>query len=719
MGSENEDMETANRAPTWCLSIIACLHQLCRHAKIEASPQRITAGLPLVEGDLPANAVPIAAARVGLEANALANKPIKLRAEDCPALVPLKDAKAALIISVNEKDFTLWTPDGAAVLPRSEVAEQVEGQAYSFHVRASAIDDALAEDEAVDAHPKAAWRTLLSAFFRRKSLWVQLLAAGVIINLMALVLPLFLMAVYDRVVPNLAMETLWALGIGVLIAICFEFALKLIRQSLIEAVSLRISTELQHSAAERILRARPSDAPRQAGAALSGLKETDAVTNIVPSAILAACIDLPFFLLVLALIYSIAGVVAAAPALGALMLFGVGIWGNIGLMGAAKSGVKYQDARQNLLHDILEGLGHIKASLAEGQFLRHWDVISDEAAMASKRARFWGAFPGHASPLIMQLVTVGVIVLGVFQLKEGLISVGAMVACTLLSNRAMVPISTVNGLASRALQSLASFRSVFHLLRLPQERSISAAGVGASRLRGQIRTTNVAMAYQAEQKPTLSDVNLTINPGESIAIVGPSGAGKTSLLTLLAGQVPPSQGDVFVDGFHLAQYGVNDYRRHVGFAPQDARIFNLTLKDNILLGVQSVSSQALVQALNVSGLASFVAQQEEGLALKVGPNGERLSGGQRQAVLLARALIHDPAILLLDEPTSAMDSAAEQNVVRGLRDFINGRTTLISTHRTPLLSLADRIIWMEGGRIVGDGPRQEMIARIQGKKPAA
>ncbi|MEM7571100.1 MAG: ATP-binding cassette domain-containing protein, partial [Pseudomonadota bacterium] len=621
---QNQDAEAL---PAWHLSVVECLQHVCAHAQVEASPQRLIAGLPLVKGDLPASAAGIALSRVGLEARPQSRSPQRLREQDVPCLVPLKNGRAALVNSIDGDILKLKTAEGSERCDRKTLAQEAEGQALSFHIKAES-----AEEGPLSGKPEKAqspWKALFSAFFQRKSLWGQLIIAGVIINLMALVLPLFLMAVYDRVVPNLAMETLWALGFGVLIAIGFEFALKLIRQSLVEAVALRISTQLQHTAADRILRAQPSAAPRQAGAALSGLKETDNVTNIIPSAVLAACVDIPFFFLVIILISSIAGIVAVAPLLGAVALFAVGFWANAGLMGAAKAGVKYQDAKQNLLHDMLEGLSHIKVSLAEGQFLRHWNVIGDEAAIASKRARFWGSFPSHASPLIMQLVTIAVIVLGVLQLKEGVMSVGAMVACTLLSNRAMVPISTVNSLASRALQSMASFRSVFALLQLPQERAFSAAGVGASRMRGQVTASGVNMAYAKTEQPVLTDVNLKIEPGEHIAIVGPSGAGKTSLLTLLAGLVPPAEGELFVDGFHIGQYGANDYRRHLGYAPQDARIFNLTLKDNILLGVQSVPSQALVTALNVSGLSPFVAQHKEGLAMKVGPNGERLSGGQR------------------------------------------------------------------------------------------
>ena len=704
--------------PTWQLPMVAALHQICVHAGVEVSGQRLTAGLPLTNGDLPVGAVQIAAARVGLEAEQVHRKVTKLTASDMPCMAVLQTGQAAVLTAVADEKVTVWTPEGYEVFCEEELLSVYSGKIFRFNLTADAIAP-LEETDAADAISSSPTTFLKDAIFRRKGLWAQLLVAGVIINLLALVLPLFLMAVYDRVVPNLAMETLWALGLGVVIAIGFEFALKLIRHSIIEAVALRVATELQHSVADRILRAQPKAAPRQAGAALSGLKEIDSITSIVPTAVMALCIDLPFFLVVLLLIYFIGGVVALAPLVGAAALFVMGLWANAGLTGAAKSGVKYQDARQNLLHDMLEGLSHIKASLAEGQFLKHWNVISDEAAMASKRARYWAMLPSYASPLIMQLVTIGVITLGVLQLRDGLISVGAMVACTLLSNRAMVPITTLNGLISRALQSLASFKNVLNLLALPQERAFSAAGVGAGRLRGHVRLVDASLAFEEGGSPVLQDVNITLNPGETVALVGSSGAGKTSLLTLLAGLYTPTQGDMFVDGFHINQYGVNDYRRHIGYAPQDARLFNLSLKDNILLGVQSVASKDLVAAINTAGLGQFVAQHEQGLAMKIGPNGERLSGGQRQAVLLARSLVSNPALLLLDEPTSAMDSAAEQAVVKGLETFLAGRTAVISTHRTPLLALADRILWLENGRIKGDGPRDEMIAAIRNNRPAA
>lgn len=702
--------------PSWALGPAQALAMICQHARIEADVARLTAGLPMVQGDLPARTLPIAASRVGLGGENIRLKPSRIKPADLPCLILLESGHVAYVISRGDKAFKLRTADGEEALPIKELEKASIGEAVVFHITADALS--AVQTETADK-PQAPWRALIASFFQRKGVWGQLIVAGIIINLTALVLPLFLMSVYDRVVPNLAMETLWALGIGVLIAIGFEFCLKVIRQNLIETVALRISTQLQHTAADKLLRAKLADAPRLGGAAMSGLKETDAITNIIPSAALAIFVDLPFFVVILALIYSIGGAVALAPFIGALALFGVGAWSNIGMIGASKAGVKYQDARQNLLHDMLEGLGHIKASMAEGQFLRHWNVIGDQAAMASKRSRFWAMFPVHSNAVIMQLVTIGVIVIGVLQLQAGNITVGGMVACTLLSNRAMIPISSLNGLVSRALQSLAGFRSVFHILSLPQERPHSANGVSGSRLRADIQASAVQVAYPGAKKPSLKDISFHIPPGSKIALIGKSGSGKTSLLSMLAGLNPPTEGDLFIDGFNLKQYGANDLRRHIGYAPQSARLFNLSLKDNIILGLQTVKSEDLVRALNVSGLGPFIASHEEGLAMPIGPNGERLSGGQRQALLLARALVGNPSLLLLDEPTAAMDAAAEQAVVKGLSQMLAGRTTIISTHRTPLLRLVDRVIWMEGGHIQMDGPRDEVIAAIQGNKKAA
>jgi ATP-binding cassette subfamily C protein LapB len=711
-----KDSPAEEGRPAWALGPARALTRVCEHARIDADEPRLTAGLPLVNGDLPARTLPIAAARVGLGAELQALSPGRLDDALLPCLLLLKSGHVALATARQGKTVTLYSDDGDHAVSVSQLSKAATGEGLVFHIKAESIVGAQVDETQAPASP---FRALLARFVRRKSVWVQLVVAGVIINLTALVLPLFLMSVYDRVVPNLAMETLWALGIGVLIAIGFEFSLKIIRQNLIETVALRISTELQHLAADRLLRANMADAPRLGGAAMSGLKETDAVTNIIPSAALALFVDLPFFLIVLALIYSIGGAVALAPLAGAVALFCIGAWANMGMIGASKDGVKFQDARQNLLHDMLEGLGHIKASMAEGQFLRHWNVIGDQAAMASKRARFWAMFPVHGSSVIMQLVTIGVIVIGVLQLQAGNLTVGGMVACTLLSNRAMAPISTLNGLVSRALQSLAAFRSVFKILELPQERSYSAAGVSGSRLRGEVRAVDATFAYRGSEKPALEGMSFHMPPGSKIALIGKSGSGKTSLLSVLAGLYPVTSGDVFIDGFNLKQYGANDLRRHIGYAPQSARLFNLSLKDNIILGLQTVQSEDLVRALNISGLGQFVANHEEGLAMNIGPNGERLSGGQRQALLLARALVGNPSLLLLDEPTSAMDSASEQRVVQGLSQMMTGRTTLISTHRTPLLRLVDRIIWMEGGRIQMDGPRDEVIAAINAQKTIA
>jgi len=703
-------------AQPWAMGPAVALAKVCAHAHIDADVARLTAGLPLVNGDLPARAVTIAAGRVGLGAEIKRVSSKTLNQSLLPCLLILQSGAVALVLQRSGQDLVVATEAEPQSLPADVVFANATGEAILFHIKAEAISPSQGAEAAKNKNP---WRTLLQRFTRRKGIWVQLFTAGVLINLMALVLPLFLMSVYDRVVPNLAMETLWALGIGVLIAIGFEFCLKIIRQNLVETVALRISTELQHLAAEAVLRARLSDAPRQGGSAINGLKETDQVTNLIPSAAMALCVDLPFFLVVLALIASIGGWVALAPACGALALFGIGAWCNTALIGASKAGVTFQESKQNLMHDMLEGLAHIKSSMAEGQFLRHWNVIGDEAAMASKNARFWANFPLHSSSVVMQLVTVAVIVIGVLQLQSGNLTVGAMVACTLLSNRAMVPVATINGLASRAMQSMAAFRSVFALLALPQERAHSAAGVSGGRLRGEVRVNDATLRYPGATKDALSAINMHIRAGETVALIGKSGSGKTSLLSLLSGLYAPTSGNMFYDGFNLKQYGANDLRRHIGYAPQDSRLFNLSLKDNIILGLQTVKSDDLVRALNISGLAPFIASHSEGLAMMIGPNGERLSGGQRQAVLLCRALVANPSLLLLDEPTSAMDTAAEHAVLNGLASFLKGRSTVFATHRASLLQLADRVIWMDDGKIRMDGPRDAVLAAVNGQNNAA
>lgn len=697
------------------LPLVAALEELATRCGKSCPREMLVAALPVAEQDMDPRFAPIALARAGLEARWEKTRPARLSDADFPMLAPMLDGGAVLLLRRGgQGNITLLDASGEKDMPTDLLAAMIaQEMLVCGHVDPENGLGFEEERSFVRRNPRL-W--LLGTFLSERKRLGQLLVAAVFLNLCALAIPLYMRAVYDRVVPNLAMESLWALSIGVSMVLFFEFLFKHVRGAYVDAIGVRVGQAVQNRAMTAFLHGRIGKREQNVGTLMTALRDVESLALLVPQAIVTFLVDVPFFFAYAALILLIGGWTVAGPVAGAVALMIVGAIAAYAMKLSSKRASKLMQARNNLVVDVAEGLTTIKANQAEGRFMRQWDIVSDHIGISTRTARKWNDLPGSMSGFLVQLVTVMVIVIGVYQIQAGMMTTGAMIAVTMLTGRAMVPVSAAISMVSRGYQSLSQFAGLSGLLSTEPERDISDPALQGKRIRGEIRLAHVDFTYEGASEPSLKDVSLSVEPGERIALIGRSGSGKSTLLQLLSGMIAQGGGTITVDGHAMGQYAASHLRSHIVYCGQDAALFDSSIWDNILLGMSEPAPEIVEQAIRASGIDRFVARSAEGYARKIGLHGCKLSGGQRQSLVLARALIRDPGMLLLDEPTASMDINSEQAVINGLRDAIKGRTLIVATHRMALLDLVDRIIWLDEGKVVADKPRTEILTMLRNQQ---
>jgi ATP-binding cassette subfamily C protein LapB len=704
--------------PFTALPFAHALEQLSALCGKPAARAHLIAGLPANDGDLDHRFASFAMARAGLDARWDSARIATIRAQDLPAIAPLNQGGAILIRAIDTRAQTAQIIDGLGerTVPASALELACEGKLLVCgHLDPENGMDEEGERSLVRRNPRL-W--LLGTFLSEKRRLGQLLMGAIFLNLCALAIPLYMRAIYDRVVPNLAIESLWALSVGMLVVLLFELMFRYLRGTLVDAASVRIGQTVQHRAMHALLQARAGSQGKSVGAFMVGLRDVEQLTALMPQAAVTFLVDVPWFFAFLALIVMIGGGTVAGPVIGAAGMLLVGLVANYALKLASNRTSKLMQARNNLIVEVTEGWSSIKANQAEGLFLRQWDIVSDHIGVGTKAMRHWTEVPAGASVFLVQFVTVLVVVIGVFQIKAGVMTTGALVAVTMLTGRAMVPVSAAVAMVGKLYQGLHQFQGLAQILAMEPERALSDPSIKPQRLRGEIRMGNLSHRFEDASEDSLSGISLSIRPGEKIAVIGKSGSGKSTLLQIMAGLIERTAGRYSIDGHAIDLFATAHLRQSIVYSAQDSVLFDRSIWENILLGMPEPDEPVVQQAIAASGLDSFVSRTVEGYGRRVGPRGQRLSGGQRQCLLLARALVRDPAVLLLDEPTAAMDINCEAMVMNGLREATRDKTLIVATHRLALLDLVDRVIWLEDGKIAADKPRAEILAMLRSANAA-
>ncbi|MCG9730337.1 type I secretion system permease/ATPase [Shewanella sp. Isolate13] len=674
------------------------------------SSDSLAAGLPMQGHVLTPELLPQAASRAGLAAK-LSRKGLN---EISPILLPcillLKDKKACLLreFDIEQDKAVIQLPEtgGEETLSIEELEALYVG--YLFLVKQE-----YRGDMGLDVHlheNKAHW--LLQTIKDSAPIYRDALIASVLVNLFALVSPLFIMNVYDKVVPNLAFDSLWVLAIGAGIAYIFDLIMRQLRSYLIDVAGKKVDIIVSSRLFAKAIGIPLEKRSPSVGGMAKQLGEFDSIRDILTSATITTLVDLPFALFFLMIIYIVAGDLAVIPLLGSIIIIGYTLIMQPKLKAAIDESNKFSGLKHGHLIESLASIESIKSSGAEGVVQKSWQQMIGHTANWQLKCKKITTSVTNMATFVVQVSVIFVVILGVYRVSENEISMGGIIAAVILSSRAISPMAQLAGLMTRGNQTASALRQLDELMTQEDEFENKGHLVSRQRLLGQITAHHIGFSYPGSERPVLHPLSLNIAPGERVAIIGRNGSGKSTLAKLLVGLFQPTKGSLTYDGIDSAQIHPSDLRRNFGYLPQDITLFHGTIRDNILFGTRQVTEHQLIRAVQLSGVNLFTNLEAEGLDQQVGEGGRELSRGQRQTIALARATLNDPPVLLMDEPTASLDARAEKQFIHAMHNVSKDRTLLLITHKMHLLNLVDRIIVLDRGHIVADGPKAEVLKKL-------
>ncbi|MDF9616726.1 type I secretion system permease/ATPase [Pseudomonas entomophila] len=683
---------------------------LCKLHGCPASRASLCSGLPLADQRLGLALLPRAAAKAGLQARVLHRELGAISALNLPVLLIFNDGRSAVL--------QRWGDDGRALLLPCEadggeqwVEREALAEAYSGQVLFARPRHSLEEVRAPLLPRVNAW--FCDTLRHSRWLYGDALLASLLINLLGLMVPLFVMQTYDRVVPNQALSTLWVLVAGLFIGTAFELVLRMVRAHLLDQAGKKTDLILSATLFERITGMSMKARPATIGGFAQSIHDFQGLREFLTAVTLTSIIDLPFVALMLLVIGLLGGWLVLIPLIAFPLAMGLALFIQVRLRDTVQKSLSLGAVRQALLIETLGGLETLKACGAESERQYQWEHTNGAIARLDAHARNLSALASNGTLFIQQFCGMATIVAGVYSIIAGNLSVGALVASYMLGSRVLAPLGQIAGLITRYQQAQLTMRSTDALMSLPQERQAEHQALDHTTLQGGVSISHATFRYAGQTAPALNDVNCVLKPGERIGIIGRSGSGKSTLARLLMGFHHPDEGQVLLDNLDLRQLDIADLRNQLGYVAHDLPLLAGSLRDNLTLGARHVSDARMLEVAELTGVSELARQHPQGFDRPVGERGQLLSGGQRQAVLLARALLLEPPILILDEPTSHMDNSSEEQLRQRLLAWVPGKTLLLVTHRTSMLSLVDRLLVLDNGKIVADGPKDAVIDALR------
>ena len=688
--------------------VLECLSYLARSYERPSSPIILTAGLALDEGGrLPFHQAEVALEHIGMRGFSQSISLSKLQRVRLPALIELADNQCAVLLEAKQQDFLLFLPgaDQAIWVDQAGIAAEFSGNILLVEA-----------DPSQDREGERPWQKAARTHWfwgefskvRRSFLHVALAAA--VINLLALALPLFTMNVYDRIIPNKTASSLWVLAIGVIFAFSLEFMLRIARARVIDEAGGELDARLSQKLFEKVMNIPLLAKGGSTGALARRVSEYEIVRDFFASTTVVLVVDMLFLGVFLAVIAIIGGWLVMVPIVGMMLMLLAG-----GFLQKAMGQVSIDaQADASLQHSILvEAIGGqetLKAARAEGRMLGRWQRYARMSAATQRQLRGLSAVAINLASLCQQMISVSLVIGGFYLFNAGNISMGAIIAIVMLAGRSMAPIGQFAFLMTRARQALLTMHSLQELSEAPDERTMVARSVLPSINKGDIGFDHVDFTYPGASKNSLSDICLTIQPGERIGMIGRVASGKSTFGRLLCGLYPPTGGTILIDGLDSRQHHPHQIRGAFRYVGQDADLFSGSVRDNLMLGSMGDDDERLIDAVKRSGADIFLSRDAAGFDLAIGEKGSRLSGGQRSFMVLARALVEPCKLLFLDEPTGAMDTQTERWFIDHLKTALTpDQTLIVSTHRNAMLDIVDRLIVIDQGRIIADGPKSDVI----------
>ncbi|MAQ71935.1 MAG: type I secretion system permease/ATPase [Alphaproteobacteria bacterium] len=712
--------------------LIECLRILAGHYGRRTSRSSLTSGLPIPKTGITPHLFTRAAARGDMQSK-LVERSLEALAisANLPCILVLEGKQACILWEVRHKNKVPKKKPGQKLEFSDETAFVVQfpetedekkiitlGKLkqfytdYAFFLRPVARSDDRAGPSEIDTSRDWFWGTLKENW----KIYREVFAGSAMINVFALASTIFIMNVYDRVIPNQAFETLWVLAIGVFVAFIFDFLLKNLRAMFLDVAGRRADVKISAKLFEQMLGMQLASRPSSAGVLAANMREFETIRDFFTSATMAALIDLPFTFFFLIIIAIIGGPIVFVP-LCAVPLVLLGGWILQKPMEKIIKESLHENALKNaLLFETITGLEAIKTQAAEGHTQRKWEELTEKASKTSVKSRKVAAFALNYSVFIQQVASIGIVIAGVYLISNAVISMGALIACVILSGRAMAPLAQVAGLMTRFNQSWQSYKQLEELMRKPVERPAGKHFISMPRMEGKIEFRDVVFRYPGQTRPALQNLDFMIEPGDHVGVIGAVGSGKTTIERLLLNLYQPESGAVLVDGTDVRQIDPGDLRRNLGGVQQGEQLFYGSVRENITMGHETAPDRAVIRAAELAGVMEFLRDTETGLDTQVGERGEALSGGQRQAVAIARALLYDPPVLVLDEPTASMDPASENRLRKRLEKITEDKTVLLITHKGAMLSIVNKLILIDRGRLVAYGPKDEVISKLQARQ---
>jgi ATP-binding cassette, subfamily C, bacterial LapB len=713
-----ESAPDADKKPVWRVTpsvssaddpLLNCLSLLCKLLDRPQSREALAAGLPMAEQGMSPALFIRAANRAGIAARLLVRELSKITPLLLPCVLLMRERKACVLVGITATHAEIMLPETGGVQQIALAELQAQYANYVIFAKPEFRFDPRAQGLEVREKSGWFWGTLR----RFRSMYAEVAFASLMINLFALASPLFVMNVYDRVIPNNAMETLWVLASGAIIVFVFDFIIRSLRAYFLDLTGRGADTLISSQLFEQLMGMRMAYRPPSAGALAGHLREFEHLREFYTSASLVTLVDLPFLLLYILVIAIIGGWLAVVPLVAVPLIMGVAFYMQRPLNRIVRETFRESSQKNALLVESITGLETIKKMGAEGYMQRLWENFVGKTSQSAMHAHTLSAAVLNFTTFANYAVTVSLVIMGAYLVAAGTITTGALIASVILAGRATAPLGQIASLLTRFYQSKSALETLDEFMHLPTDRPVGKSFLSRPHLRGQIEFRNVTFAYPGQRNKALQQCQIRIEPGEKIGIIGPIGSGKTTLEKLVLGLYDPDEGSVTLDGTDVRQIDPADLRRNIGVCPQDVFLFYGTIKDNILMGRTGVDDRALLMAGTMAGVTDFVRHHPLGYDLNIGERGEGLSGGQRQAIALARALLLDPPILILDEPTSAMDPGSENRIKSRLAQVIRDKTVIVVTHRASMLSIVDRLIVMTDGKVALDGPKDQVLAQLK------
>ncbi len=701
-----------------CLVIFAKLHS--RPVSVDA----LIAGLPVKPGtngpelfsiDSPKGLFSRVASRAGFASRLIHRKLPSLSRLLLPCILVLRNGNACILENIDRKNkrAKVILPEigeGEEWLELPQLEKEYLGYAFLLKRELQAKSKDKQHKALKQENDHWFWGTLAKS----KEIFASVLLSSILINLFILATPLFTMNVYDKVVPNDAIETLWVLAIGILVVYLFDTVLRFVRNYLLEIAGKKSDIIMSSIIFSQTMNLKMDHWPKSIGAFASKLREFESIRGFFTATTIATLVDIPFSVIFLVVVFFIGGPMVAVPIITMLIIL---IYSFILIRPLKESVESTYEATANKNAHLIETLSAIKTIKTLGAFNYSqwvWEESSGSIANKSMRARMLSSSISVVTSLLVQLTTVSLVVAGIYRIAGLELSLGGLIAVVMLSSRAVAPMGQIASLITSFEQTRTAYQSLNDLMNQPVERPDGKGFVRRPVFDGRIAFKNVDFSYPESSKASLSEISFDIKPGEHVGLIGKVGSGKSSILKLIVGLYQATEGNIGIDNIDINQIDPADLRHHVGYLSQDIELIRGSIRDNLAFKDMQINDERLLRSANISGVDLFVNKLPQGFDTDVGEQGGYLSGGQRQAIALGRSILLNEPILILDEPTNSFDNTTESLVKNRLYDYTRDKTLLLVTHKAPMLDLVERLIVIDDGRLVMDGPKQEVIDALKG-----